>query len=96
MAVELMALGRDRLSDEVALGRLDEEDAATAVRELTSIFDLFGDKDVLDLFRIGQSGEAPFALRRRAARRLGVADQRPETWFLPFGGNAATGHLGER
>lgn len=89
--VELIGIARDRLGDGVRSGTLDEEDAALAVRELSALFDVFGDKDVLDLFRMREPPDAALAFHSSADRGLGIADQRPASWMLPFGGYAATG-----
>jgi hypothetical protein len=98
LAEEIMAVG---LIDEAAArlaargerGELSESEVAAATSELRGLFELFEDDDVLDLFEMREPGEAALASEDPARRRFGVADQRVEAWFTPFGTTIPTGHL---
>ena len=68
---------------------------AAAAEELYGIFDLFGDDDVLRMFEFKEPGDAAVAGHSESDAELGVVDQRPEAWFVPFGLVPLTGHLGE-
>lgn len=77
-------------------GALSIEEAERASAELSSIYDLFGDSDVLYLFEMAEPSDAALAGHSTINRMAGVADQRLEAWFEPFWTAAATGHLDER
>jgi hypothetical protein len=76
-------------------GELDAVDARAATAELRSLFELFEDDDVLELFEMKEPADAALAFRSPISRQLGIADQRIEAWFTPFGGFPTTGHLSE-
>lgn len=77
-------------------GELSIEEAERAGAELSSIYDLFGDSDVLYLFEMEEPADAALAGHSTINRMAGVADQRLEAWFEPFWTAAATGYLDER
>jgi hypothetical protein len=56
-------------------------------------YSLFEDADVLDMFEMVEPSDAAVAQHSGMNRQLGVADQRLEAWFRPFGGVVETGHL---
>jgi hypothetical protein len=74
---------------------LPEEDAKRAAGELRGLFELFQDDDVLNLFEMADPGDAAVAGHDPINREMGVADQRVEAWFEPFGWATAAGHLDE-
>jgi hypothetical protein len=80
-------------AEEGALGE-DEEHAAR--NELRSLFELFDDDDVLNMFEMVEPADAALARNDPVNQQMGVADQRVESWFNPFGGTSATGYLDER
>lgn len=75
---------------------LSIEEAERASAELSCIYDLFGDSDVLYLFEMEEPSDAALAGHSTINRMAGVADQRLEAWFEPFWSAAATGYLDER
>ena len=72
------------------LGDSELADASTALR---TIFELFQDDDVLNLFEMQEPADAAVAGHDPINQQMGVADQRSENWFTPFGGTSATGYL---
>jgi hypothetical protein len=77
----------------VHLGELERDDAIEATHELQALFELFQDDDVLRMFEMEEPSDAAVALHTEAGCQLGVADQRLEAWFRPFGWAAPTGFL---
>lgn len=77
-------------------GALSIEEVERASSELSCIYDLFGDSDVLYLFEMEEPSDAALAGHSTINRMAGVADQRLEAWFEPFWTAAATGYLDER
>lgn len=77
-------------------GELSGEEAEEASAQLSCIYDLFGDSDVLYLFEMEEPADAALAGHSMINRMAGVADQRLEAWFEPFWTAAATGYLDER
>jgi hypothetical protein len=75
--------------------RLDDETAQEATGALRAIFALFEDDDVLNLFDMREPADAAVQGHSNVNRQLGVADQRVEAWFRPFGGIAPTGYLSD-
>jgi hypothetical protein len=75
--------------------RLDGEAAHVAVATLHGLFELFEDDDVLNLFDMREPADAAVQGHSDHNRQLGVADQRVEAWFTPFGGVAPTGYLSD-
>jgi len=74
---------------------LTAEQAKDAKAAATSgMFELFEDDDVLDLFEMEEPSDAALAGHRRVNREAGVADQRLESWFKPFGWTISTGYIG--
>jgi hypothetical protein len=77
-------------------GSLSEAEATEAKGELKGIFELFEDDDVLNMFEMAEPADAAVAGHAPINRQLGVADQRVEAWFQPFGWATETGHLSHR
>jgi hypothetical protein len=75
------------------LGELESDATEDAASELESLFELFQDDDVRDLFDMKEPADAALRGHDPISRQLGVADQRIEAWFEPFWGLPATGHL---
>jgi hypothetical protein len=96
ISVALMDEARVWLESAVERGFLDEDAAEAASGELRGLFELFEDDDVLNLLEMEEPADAALAGHDPINRQLGVADQRVEAWFDPFGGTAPTGHLHER
>ena len=94
LAVRLLQIAEALIEDrEDDLGR---DAAQAAVAELRGLFELFEDDDVLDMFDMSEPGGAALAGHDDIKRQMGVADQRVEAWFEPFGWTTPTGHLDER
>jgi hypothetical protein len=93
VAVTLLEEARGVLEIDVDTGRLAPEAASAAAEELRSLFELFQDDDVLDLFRMEEPADAALALGSSRNEHLGVVDQRLSAWFSPFGWTPATGYL---
>lgn len=93
IAVRLIQDAEAWLLDEAQIGQTA---ADTAIAELKGLFELFEDDDVLALFGMSEPGDAAVAGHDPINRQMGVADQRIEAWFKPFGGVAPTGHLDVR
>jgi hypothetical protein len=75
--------------------RLDDEPAQAATEALRGLFVLFEDDDVLNLFDMREPADAAVQGHSELNRQLGVADQRVEAWFRPFGGIPPTGYLSD-
>ena len=93
LAVALMQEARDWLELRAEIGELDRRSADEAASELRSLFELFEDDDVLDLFDMREPSDAAVAGQSWRNQQMGVADQRVEAWFRPFGCAAPTGYL---
>jgi len=96
VAVALLNEADAWLELQVDKGKLERDDAQAAAGQLHGIFELFEDDDVLDLFKMEEPADAAVAGHSWINRQAGVADQRVEAWFRPFGGVTATGYLDER
>jgi len=96
MSVALMEGARFQLEMREEEGLLDEDDVRTAASELNGLFELFEDDDVLNLFEMSEPADAALAGHDPINQQLGVADQRVQAWFEPFGGTAPTGYLDDR
>jgi hypothetical protein len=72
---------------------MSEVESATAA--FRGIFELFEDDDVLDLFDMSEPSDAAVAGEDPLKREMGVADQRIEAWFEPFGWATPTGYIGK-
>jgi hypothetical protein len=96
LAVELLGQAEMWLDMEHNKGIIDEPGREQAVSKLTDIFELFQDDDVLDMFEMEEPADAALVGHDLIAQQLGVADQRLEAWFLPFGGITRTGYLHDR
>ena len=77
-------------------GEISPEDGKSAVEEMTGLFELFEDDDVLDMFEMEEPADAALARHNPLNQQLGVADQRIESWFEPFSWAAPTGYLVDR
>ena len=66
-------------------GSSPNSQVTAATSELRGLFELFEDDDVLDLFEMREPGDAAVASDDPARRPFGIADQRIEAWFTPFG-----------
>jgi hypothetical protein len=93
VAVRLLDEAASSLEMEVEGGALTREEAGAATRELSSLFELFQDDDVLGMFDMKEPADAAVSGESAMARQLGIADQRLAAWFEPFFGLPATGHL---
>jgi hypothetical protein len=93
LAVALTEEARGWLEMRADSGELDEPSALEAGNELRSLFDLFQDDDVLDLFHMKEPADAALAGQSWLNQQMGVADQRIEAWFHPFAWTPPTGYL---
>lgn len=93
VAVELMGRAESWLEMEVGSGVTTAEEAEEAAPELRSLFDLFQDDDVLDLFEMEEPADAAVAGHSWTNQQMGAADQRIEAWFRPFSWTIGTGYL---
>jgi len=95
LAVAVMEEARVWLKMREADGEITPDEARAAAEELTGVFELFQDDDVLEMFDMKEPADAALAGHDPINRQLGVADQRIQSWFDPFGWTAPTGHLAE-
>jgi hypothetical protein len=96
LAVTLIGGAQAWLEMQAEAGDLDAEAATSAAGEVHGgLFDFFQDDDVLDMFQMREPSDASVALGSARNQQLGIADQRVEEWFKPFGGVAPTGYLHE-
>jgi hypothetical protein len=96
IALELISQAELWLFQEVDDGRLSVDDADHAVAALQSLFELFGDSDVLDMVSMREPSDAAVALTSTRNVWRGVADQRAaQNWFTPFADTAPAGHLAD-
>ena len=87
LAVELIELAKDDLDARAEAGELTPADSQRAGQEVAGgIFELFEDDDVLDMFEMREPGDAAVLRLDPVRQALGVADQRLESWFVPFAG----------
>lgn len=93
LAVAVMEEARAWLDVREAGGEISTEEARAAAEELSGLFELFQDDDVLEMFDMKEPADAALAGHDPINRQLGVADQRIESWFDPFGWTAPTGYL---
>lgn len=96
LAVRLMEEAESFLDADVTEGRRTREQADASRAAFNGLFALFEDDDVLDMFEMEEPADAAMAGHTPRAAQLGVADQRLEAWFRPFGGVIATGYLHEQ
>lgn len=101
VAEEIVAVGLVRdaailLEGWCEAGEIQKAATKEAKAALWSIFDLFGDMDVLEMFKMKEPADAAIAGHAPVSQRLGRVDQRVEAWFEPFGHVAGTGYLSER
>ena len=96
IAVSLINEARAWLELEADSGELLARTAAAAIDALPDLFALFEDDDVLRMFDMREPADAALDGVSDTALWLGVADQRLEAWFIPFGGVAPTGYLDDR
>jgi hypothetical protein len=81
---------------EMETRRIAYDEAQRAIPMLRSLFELFEDDDVLDLFDMEEPADAALAGQSWRNRQAGVADQRLQAWFRPFSWTIATGYLSDR
>jgi hypothetical protein len=93
MAVELVSQAELWLDHDVEDGRLTANAKEQAAVELSSLFELFGDSDVLAMFEMQEPSDAAVARTTAQSRWLGIADQRLQNWLVPFGDVTPTGYL---
>lgn len=77
-------------------GEISPEEARAAAEEMTGLFELFQDDDVLGMFEMEEPADAALAGHDPINQQLGVADQRIGSWFDPFSWAAPTGYLADR
>ena len=75
---------------------MSDAEARTAVGELRGVFELFQDDDTLRMLDMEEPSDAAVARHSAVDQQLGIADQRIEAWFNPFGWTAPTGYLADR
>lgn len=95
IAVRLIEEAAGRLEGRGEGGELSAEQVASAKSELHGVFELFQDDDVLSMFDMVEPADAAVAEHDLVNQQLGVADQRVESWFKPFGGTIPTGYLSD-
>jgi hypothetical protein len=96
IAFALMEEARVSLEMRREQGELDGAEERAASEELRGLFELFEDDDVLNMFEMAEPADAALAGHDTINQQLGVADQRVESWFQPFGGTSPTGYLRHR
>lgn len=96
LAVALIEQAACRLEMRADNGELAGDEASAAREELRGLFELFEDDDVLNMFEVEEPADAAVAGRDPINVQMGVADQRVESWFTPFGGTIGTGYISER
>lgn len=96
LAVAVMEQAKVWLELREADGEISTAESRAAADEMRGLFELFEDDDVLDMFAMEEPADAALAGHDPIKLELGVADQRIESWFLPFGWTAPTGYLAER
>jgi hypothetical protein len=94
LAVRLLGEAEAWLEMQADLGELTADSARSAIGELRSLFELFEDDDVLNLFAMREPSDAAVQMHEPIAQQMGIADQRIQSWFAPFNGLPVTGHLG--
>jgi hypothetical protein len=95
IAVAVMDEARGLLQLSADRGDLTPDVARAAIDELSGLFELFQDDDVLGLFDMREPADAAVAGRSPINVQLGVVDQRMEAWFQPFVWTVPTGYLSE-
>jgi hypothetical protein len=93
LAVGLIDQARMWLEMQADAGEISSVEADVAIDALSGLFDLFEDDDVLRLFDMHEPSDAAVDRHAPITVQLGVADQRMDAWFAPFGWVAPTGHL---
>lgn len=93
VAIELMSQAEAWLELRRDEGDLDETQFRASVGELTGLFELFQDDDVLGMFEMTDPADAALANHDPINDQMGVVDQRLEAWCAPFGWTAPTGYL---
>lgn len=96
LAVRLMQSAEVNLDMRADIGELTDAEVSAARGEMNSLFDLFEDDDVLNMFDMEEPADASLAEYDPVNMQLGVVDQRIENWFRPFGGVTPTGYLTSR
>lgn len=93
IAVRLIEQATGRLEGRADEGELTEVQVGAAANELHGVYELFQDDDVLKMFDMVEPADAALAEYDPIHQQLGVADQRVEAWFKPFGGTIPTGYI---
>ncbi len=96
VAVDLMDGARSWLELRREEGLLEAHEEEAASEELSGLFELYEDDDVLDMFGMHEPADAAMAGHDPVNEYLGVVDQRLEAWFDPYGWAAPTGYLRDR
>lgn len=96
LAVALIEQAAFRLEMRADDGELTGDEASAAREELRGLFELFEDDDVLNMFEMQEPADAAVAGHDPINVQMGVADQRMQSWFAPFGGTIPTGYISER
>jgi len=95
MTVALIREAEEWLEMDRNEGRIDDDEFAAATSSLEGLFELLEDSDVLRMFDMDEPSDAAVAAQDSLNRVTGVADQRIESWLVPFGGVVPTGYLAE-
>lgn len=96
IAVALISKAKAWLEMLESDGEISPEEARAAADEMSGLFELFQDDDVLDMFEMEEPADAALARHDPVNQQLGIADQRIESWFDPFSWAAPTGYLADR
>jgi hypothetical protein len=96
VAVSLIEEARTWLELRCDDGLLNADEERAAADELSGLFELFQDDDVLEMFAMKEPADAAMAGHDPINQQLGVVDQRLDAWFDAFGWTAPTGYLRER
>jgi hypothetical protein len=95
LAVRLIEHATIQLETRADNGELTQAETSSAVEALRGLFELFEDDDVLNMFDMQEPADAALAGHDPINVQMGVADQRVENWFKPFGGTTPTGYLSD-
>jgi hypothetical protein len=95
IAVSVLNEAEAWLEMEADDGTITPTEREEAKAELTSLFELFQDDDVLDLFDMKEPADAALAQHDPISVQMGVVDQRVGSWFRPFTWSAPTGYLSD-
>lgn len=96
IAVSVLAAAHSHLDGRHENGDLSDDQLEHAVHQLSGVFELFQDEDVLNLFDMEEPADAALAGHSDLNARLAVVDQRLDAWFRPFAWALPTGYLDPR